>query len=255
MSKSIALPVKRSSPVMGSVASIHVYDAVAGDLIEAVIAEVFSELGRYEELFSTYRSSSEISRINRKELHLLEASREVIDVLDACFYLEGASGGAFSSRRLDGSIDPAGFVKGWAVERSSRRFDAAGIRNWYVSLGGDMQMGDPPFSGNDALGGWKVGIADPSCAGEVVAGLCLKRGAVATSGTSERGRHLIDPRSGEACHYWSSLTVVGPSLTWADAFATTAFVLGEDGIDWVHQFEGYAVLGIKSDGSTVTVPH
>lgn len=238
--------------MMGSVASVHVHDDAPSDLIDAVIADVFAELEKYEAIFSTFRRESEISQINRGELHVLDASREVIDVLDACFFLEGASDGAFSTRRSDGSLDPAGFVKGWAVERASRHFDATGLKNWYVSLGGDMQMGDPP-QGSYLQDGWKVGIANPIRPGEVVAALSMQRGAIATSGTSERGRHIIDPRSGKGSDYWSSVTVTGPSLTWADAFATTAFVIGESGLEWVHQFEGYAALGIRADGSLVKV--
>jgi thiamine biosynthesis lipoprotein len=238
--------------MMGSVASIHVHEDAPIELVDVVIAEVFAELEKYEAMFSTFRLSSEVSRINRKELHLLEASREVIDVLDACFFLEGASDGAFSTRRHDGSLDPAGFVKGWAVERASQRFDAAGLKHWYVSLGGDMQMGDPPPNSH-LQDGWKVGIADPLRTGVVVAALAMQRGAVATSGSAERGRHIIDQRSGVSSEYWSSITVTGPSLTWADAFATTAFVIGEEGLAWVHRFEGYAAMGVRPDGTLVTV--
>ena len=237
---------------MGSVVSIHVHDDAPIELVDVIIAEVFAELEKYEVMFSTFRADSEINRINRKELHLLEASREVIDVLDASFFLEGASDGAFSTRRIDGSLDPAGFVKGWAVERASRRFDAAGLKYWYVSLGGDMQMGDPP-SNIHLHDGWKVGIANPLHPGEVVAALAMQRGAVATSGSAERGRHIIDPRGGAGREYWSSVTVTGPSLTWADAFATTAFVIGEEGLTWVHRFEGYAAMGVRPDGALVTV--
>lgn len=257
MNKVIMQPIRRSAPIMGSVASVHVHDDLSGamssDVIDSVIAEVFSELEVYEDMFSTFRAESEISRINRNELHVLDASQEVVDVLDACFFLEGASDGAFSAHRTDGLFDPAGFVKGWAVERVSRRFDTAGLKYWYISLGGDMQMGDPPPHSH-LQDGWKVGIANPLRPGEVSAALSMQRGAVATSGTSERGRHLVDPRNGHTSDYWSSVTVTGPSLTWADAFATTACVIGESGLEWVHRFEGYAALGVRPNGTLVTVP-
>jgi thiamine biosynthesis lipoprotein len=238
--------------MMGSVASIHVHDDAPVELIDVVIAEVLAELGNYEAMFSTFRGSSEISRINRKELHVLDASKEVVDVLDACFFLEGASDGAFSARRNDGSLDLAGFVKGWAVERAARHLDAAGLKHWYVSLGGDMQMGDPPPHSH-LQEGWKVGIAHPVRPGEIVAALAMQRGAVATSGSAERGQHIIDPRDGTSSEYWSSVTVTGPSLTWADSFATTACVIGAEGLAWVHQFEGYAAMGVRRDGALVTV--
>jgi thiamine biosynthesis lipoprotein ApbE len=49
----------------------------------------------------------------------------------------------------------------------------------------------------------------------------------------------------------ASLTVIGPSLTWADAFATAAFVLGENGPAWVEQFDGYTAFGVRPDGGIV----
>ena len=249
----LVAPCRRTHAVMGSVASVHVHDELDSGFVEAVVTEVFTELDRLEGIFSTFRVDSEISRMNRGELHHLDASREVIDVLDACVFMESISSGAFSSRRADGSLDPAGFVKGWAVERAARRLDGAGLRHWCLSLGGDMQMGDAPVVHDDEPRGWKIGIADPSDRGRVVSGLLVQRGAVATSGTAERGRHIVDPRTGAPAEHWASFTVCGPSLTWADAFATAACVMGESGIEWVHRFEGYTALGVRPDGSLVTI--
>ena len=45
----------------------------------------------------------------------------------------------------------------------------------------------------------------------------------------KRGEHIHDARDGRAPHDLSSVTVVGPSLTWADAYATTAFAMGTEG--------------------------
>ena len=238
---------------MGSVASVHVHDDVSPSLVDEVIARVFDELDRIETVFSTFRPDSEISRINRGDLHLLDASREVIDVLDACSFLESISDGAFSARTRAGTLDPAGFVKGWAVERASRMLGDGGLRQWYVSLGGDMQMGDAPDPRPGEPRGWKVGIADPVDSSRTVSGLLIQRGAVATSGTGERGRHLVDPRTGATVDHWASVTVVGPSLTWADAYATVACVRGADGLEWVHRFEGYSAVAVTHGGRIVTV--
>src|SRR5439155_2817815 len=45
----------------------------------------------------------------------------------------------------------------------------------------------------------------------------------------------------------ASLTVVGPSLAWADAYATAGFVLGDQALDWVDRRPGYAGLAIGDD--------
>ena len=43
------------------------------------------------------------------------------------------------------------------------------------------------------------------------------------------------------------MTVVGPSLTWADAYATTAFIKGIGGLAWVARHDGYVAYGITED--------
>ena len=73
----------------------------------------------------------------------------------------------------------------------------------------------------------------------------VKNGAVATSGTAERGTHLWDPRTGEPATAFLSVTVTGPSLTWADAYATTVFVMGDPGLEWIERFPGYSVLPVR----------
>lgn len=230
-------------PVMGTTASIHVDDDVTPSRFDGVVSDVRAELDRLELMFSIFRPDSEISRINDGRLHHLDASPEVIEVLDACAWLENASGGAFSVRRSPGEtrIDPSGFVKGWAAERAARLIASAGIEHWYLGIGGDfvtrggMRNGEP----------WRIGIADPRDPGMLVGTVELFDGAVATSGTAERGSHLWDPRTGTVAGHFLSVTVTGPSLTWADAYATTAFVMGEPGLGWVAQFPGYSALPVR----------
>ncbi len=78
--------------------------------------------------------------------------------------------------------------------------------------------------------------------------------AVATSGTYERGEHIRDPRTGRAPTGLLSVTVVGPSLTWADVYATTAFAMGEAGPAWVATHPGYGALAITADRRLVWTP-
>ena len=93
--------------------------------------------------------------------------------------------------------------------------------------------------------GWKVGIANPARSGEVVAALSMQRGAVATSGTAERGQHIWGKDSLAVNTQFSSMTVIGPHLMWADAFATIGFALGDAGIDWVEKFPDYTAFTLK----------
>jgi thiamine biosynthesis lipoprotein len=76
--------------------------------------------------------------------------------------------------------------------------------------------------------------------------------AVASSGTAERGAHLVDPFTGRPATALAGATVVGPSLTYADAYATAAFVMGRDATRWIDGVDGYAALVVDTDGRTAT---
>jgi thiamine biosynthesis lipoprotein ApbE len=43
--------------------------------------------------------------------------------------------------------------------------------------------------------------------------------------------------------------VIGPSIAQADAFATAAFAMGEDGMAWVGRHEGYRSVVVRADRS------
>ena len=250
MNALLTSPTVRTHAVMGTVASVHMHDAADPTVINAAVDAMWRELDRLEDVFSTFRPSSAISRINRGELHLLDAGAEVVEVFDACTWLEHVSNGAFRARRPGNTlVDPAGFVKGWAAELAAQHLDRAGLRQWYLSVGGDIQTRGTTSDGSS----WRVGIADPNSddARAVRAIVAVNGEAVATSGTAARGLHLWDGRTGQASDALASMTVVGPHVTWADAFATTAFVMGLDGVDWVANFDGYRALAITSAGELV----
>jgi FAD:protein FMN transferase len=76
--------------------------------------------------------------------------------------------------------------------------------------------------------------------------------AVATSGAYERGTHIVDPRTGEAPEGVLSVTVLGPDLGTADAYATAAFAMGLDGPPWTAGLGDYEALTILSDGRVLS---
>jgi thiamine biosynthesis lipoprotein len=115
-----------------------------------------------------------------------------------------------------------------------------------LSVGGDIQTRG--CAANSSA--WRVAIADPNSDDpDAIRAIVEVAGdAVATSGTAARGRHLWDGRNDQPADALASMTVVGPHLTWADAFATAAFVIGPDGVDWVANFDGYRALAITPTG-------
>lgn len=225
-----------TAPMMGTTVSIDVRDAfVAVDVLQQAV----ETLGEIDARFSTYRSDSEISRLDRGEVSVGEVHGDVRDVLAACSRLQSESGGAFDAW-LGGHLDPSGYVKGWAAERAADVLRAAGARNFALNLGGDVIC-----SGERAPGEpWRVGIRHPDDPMSMLLVLAVRDGAVATSGLYERGGHVTDARSGAVADAWRSITVVGPDLTTADAMATAALARGDDGPAWAASRLGCDVVAL-----------
>ena len=189
-------------------------------------------------------ADGDISRLRRGELRLAEADSDLATVLDLCAEAQTATRGHFSAIH-QGQIDPTGLVKGWAIERASLILRRHGSRNHAVNGGGDMQLAGQAAPGRP----WRVGISDPRDHNQVVTIVAGSDLAVATSGTSERGNHIMDPFTGRPTKTrLCSATVVGPSLTRADAYATAAFVMGQAAIRWAEATPDYEVLLIGPDG-------
>jgi len=238
----IATSHKFAAKAMGTAASLHIDDFCDSVTAEKAWRTVISFLWKIEQKFSTFISDSEISKVNSGSLNLLDASPSVIEVLDVCTWLEHASDGAFRARRPDGSLDPAGFVKGWATQCASRLLTENNLKNWYLCVGGDIQT-----SGRQASGElWSVGITDPQDQNIVRCTVDIPENwAIATSGNSARGQHIWSADSNPDDETLRSFSVIGPDLMWADAFATAGFVKGKTGAEWVNKFSNYLALEIK----------
>jgi thiamine biosynthesis lipoprotein len=72
--------------------------------------------------------------------------------------------------------------------------------------------------------------------------------AMATSGLYERGEHIVDPTDAGKLGELLSVTVVGPSLTYADAYATAAFVMGREGVAWIAGIPYYEAFAATAEG-------
>ncbi len=227
---------------MGTVFTTDIRDPGSWD---DAIGEVVTWLHHVDAVFSTYRSDSDIERISRGELRVADAHPDVATVLDLCGRVQTVTGGYFTAM-LAGRLDPTGLVKGWAIERASDLLRRRGSANHAVNGGGDLQLAGQARPGEP----WRVGIADPRDASRVLTVVTGRDRAIATSGTSERGPHLIDPFTGRAATSLASATVIGPSLTCADAYATAAFVMGLDALAWIETIDGYAALLVAEDGSS-----
>jgi FAD:protein FMN transferase len=85
-------------------------------------------------------------------------------------------------------------------------------------------------------------------AADQVACVVAASGAVATSGSYERGEHVRNARTGAPATAAVSATVCGPDLAFADAFATGLLAAGESGFEAV-QHAGYEALLVRPEGT------
>jgi thiamine biosynthesis lipoprotein len=234
---------------MGTTVSI---DVRAPLVDEAALDAALAWLHDVDERFSPYRSGSEVSRVGAGELALDDASPDVRAMFTLADDLRDLTGGYFDPRRhrRDGRPDPTGVVKGWAVDEALTLLRLAGARNVQVVAGGDLVAVGEPEPGRR----WRIGIRHPDRADAVAAVLVVRGLAVATSGSYERGDHIVNPHTGRPPTGLRSLTVVGPRLATADAFATAGFAMGEAGIAWVGRQPGHGAVGITESDRVVWTP-
>lgn len=226
---------------MGMPITVEVVDAAA---TQELIDQVYAFLQYVDETFSTYKSGSEISRLNRGEIDEHEASADMRMMLELAEKTKEETGGFFDIRHGD-QLDPSGIVKGWAIEEAGRILRQAGMNNYYVEAGGDIIV-----SGRNAEGQpWTVGIRNPFDVREIVKVLAVDQHGVATSGTYERGQHIYNPHQpGQQLKEIVSLTVVGPNILDADRYATAAFAMGREGVHFIERLPGFEAYSIDRDG-------
>jgi thiamine biosynthesis lipoprotein len=198
------------------------------------LEQVFDYFQSIDERFSTYKDTSEISAINRRELSLAQFSAAMRTVFELAEQTRLATGGYFDIER-GGRYDPSGLVKGWAIQNAAELLRASGLANYYVESGGDIQM-----AGHNAQGApWHVGVRHPFQPDQIVKVLAVSDGGVATSGDYVRGAHIYRPgQAGPLAGEVVSLTVIGPNIYEADRFATAAFAMGRAGLSFIDSLDG-----------------
>lgn len=230
---------RQTIDVMGMPVTIDVRQGAAR---AGIIDAAFEEFHLLDRIFSTYRLDSAISRINRGELNVKEARAEVRRALELARLYEQATDGYFSAW-LNGRLDPSGLVKGWAIDRACTILESGGARSYFVDAGGDVRARGGSGSGLP----WRIGIRHPvqrhlvAC---VISGMDL---AVATSGTYEKGLHVVDPHTGLPAAELVSVTVVGADILQADVYATAVLAMGSGGLEFIERAPGYEAFIIGSD--------
>lgn len=229
---------RRTEDVMGMPVTVDVPGGIEPSLLDAV----FADLRMIDGVFSLFRAESAISRVNSGTLPLGDVGPLVAEVLDLCKRYERRTRGYFSARAA-GVLDPSGLVKGWALDRASATLERAGHTSFFVDGAGDVRT-----RGERAPGlPWRVAVRHPVQRDRVVLVIEATDLAVATSGTYEKGPHIVDPHTRRAATELLSLTVIGPDIIAADVYATAAFAMGRAGLSFVESLPGYEAFAIDRE--------
>lgn len=229
--------------IMGLPFSIHIRGHRDPAAEHAAVRAVWAELRDADEIFSTFRPDSAISRIRRGVLTLPAAPAVVREVLHLADEARRRTAGLFDVHYA-GVLDPAGIVKGWAAARAAAHLVLPGA-DWYLNAGGDVLLrsaatGEP----------WRVGIENPWDTGSLLTVVVMADGAVATSGRAHRGAHIVNPISRRAEAGIVQATVCGPDLIWADVFATALVASGAPPRGWSLP-RGYDCLLVTESGEVL----
>ncbi len=234
--------MKQNRDIMGMPVALEITDAIVK---QEYFDKVFDYFVHIDQKFSTYKNESEISRINRGELSPAEYSDEMKIVFDLSEETKKMTGGYFDIRKADGTYDPSGLVKGWAINNGALILKNLGCKNFYVDIGGDIQVNGKNGQSEE----WSIGIRNPFNREEIIKVIYPRGQGVATSGTYIRGDHILDPFSKKAVESdIISLTVIGPNIYEADRFATAAFAMGSEAIQFIENLEGFEGYAVNKNG-------
>jgi thiamine biosynthesis lipoprotein len=211
-------------------------DSITESSMDAAVEDVKLFVYEVDEVFSTYKDHSFVSRLRRGEIEIAKCPEDLQEVWQLCVLARDITYGAFDPWAVAGGFDPSGYVKGWAADRVAQILLGAGCKNVQVNAAGDLTLRGG-LNEKGVAGPWKIGVVNPDNRQEVLRIFEITDGAIATSGTYERGAHIFDPNTGTIAIGAKSATVLGPDGGLTDALATALMVAGEDGAGWFAQPE------------------
>ncbi len=226
--------MQQTQLIMGMPITVTIYGPNAKTLIKTC----FDYFRQIDERYSTYKPNSEITKINNG-LPKRQWTKEMKEVLRLCEETKQLTNGYFNIEH-NGQLDPSGLVKGWAINNAAGLLLIYKVKDFCIEAGGDIQV-----HGQAKQGPWLIGIRNPFNMNEIIKTIKLSTEGVATSGTYIRGQHIYNPHQPKhKLNSVKSLTVIAKNVFEADRFATAAFAMGPDGIEFIRRtpgLEGYMV--------------
>lgn len=233
---------------MGMPITLEIVDASADT---AIFDEIYAYFDHVEQVFSPFKATSEVARINRGEVGLADTCEEMQIVLELAEQTRRETYGYFDVWH-NGRFNPSGIVKGWAIDEAASLLYDEGFRDFYVDAGGDVQVYGRNGSGQE----WRAGISSPFDISQIVKTVALYDRGIATSGSYMRGAHIYNPHDdNDALSEIVSITVIGPDVLEADRFATAAFAMGHMGVYFVESLPGFEAFQIDQSGQATMTTH
>jgi FAD:protein FMN transferase len=247
---------------MGTRLTVHLEGAPEPRLQEASNAAL-AEVARLEEACSTWRPESPWSQLNSAKGEPRPLAAEWLDLLAQIQAWNRRTEGAFDpvllallrawgvreggrtpspdelarARRASGSallvldrnagtarltdpeagVEEGGFLKGYALDAALKVLQAQAIPSGWLDFGGQVLAWGAPLA---------VPIADPCDRQRPRLRVRLAAASLSSSGCAERGRHILDPRTGQPCPDWGAVSVVAERGLDADVLSTALYVKG-----------------------------
>ncbi len=243
-------------------------DVVVGGARPRELERIERHFERWEQVFSRFRDDSELNHVNRSESQVVVVSELFARVAQTALEVARATGGLVDPT-LGSAIEAAGYDRDFSLlsDDDERPLGPPVPGSWRTLRLYGRLLSRPPGVQLDLNGVVKSLAVDDAlgfiegegliAAGGDVAGrggatvelprggsLSLLAGGLATSGTSRRHwrrqglvqHHLLDPSTGRPAESrWQEVTVAAGSCLGADVAAKAAFLLSEDGPDWLDE--------------------
>jgi thiamine biosynthesis lipoprotein len=237
--------LRQQFPVWGTIVDVDIASSlVSEEVLNQGMQQVIDFCMQVDANFSTYIDTSWVTRLRTNQVEILDCPPLVQEVWELCLQAKYLTDGAFDPWVVEGGFDPSGLVKGWAADKCADTLVACGAQHVQVNAAGDLALRGGYFDG--VVKPWSIGVVNPDNRTEVVKIYEITDGAIATSGTYERGPHIHDPLNGLIAIGAKSATVVGAAGWLCDAMATAVVVGGVDSAKWFGQTElkEYKVFGV-----------
>lgn len=186
-----------------------------------------------ERQYSPYIPTSEVSRIASGELLLKNASPSLQEIAALASTYEQQTDGYFSIY-FNGTFNPTGIVKAWAIHQLALCIEANGYSTYLINAGGDI------LCNSTTKKRWQLAISSPIDPNSTIGTITADSIAIATSGSYQKGAHIYDPKAGTPTTALQSVTVIGPDIITADAYATALYAMGLNALLFAKTLKGYS---------------